>query len=83
MKFFVKFRTLGMNFVAGEVVADCVENAKRRAGELLRSRNIKRIEYAAIVESDGSESALLNVDRFNLPGVNRSVEWLTVRNRGK
>lgn len=83
MRFFVKFRTLGMNLVAGQVDADCVENAKRRAGELLLSRNIRRIEYASITDADGNDAALLNVDRFNLPGNMRMVEWLTVRNRGK
>ena len=76
MKFTVKFKTLGMTFIAGEVEADKVDNAKRRATELLEARRIKRIEYAAILAPDFTEAALLNVARYNLPI--RSVEWLTV-----
>ena len=74
MKFTVKFKTLGMTFVAGE--ADRVENAKPKATDLIERRHLKNIEYSAIVAPDGSEAALMNVDRFNRP--EHQVEWLTV-----
>lgn len=76
MKFTVKFKTLGMTLVAGEVEADRVENAKLRATDLIERRHLKNIEYSAIVATDGSEAALMNVDRFNRPA--HQVEWLTV-----
>lgn len=76
MKFSIKFKTLGMTLFAGEVEAVKVESAKPRATELLASRNVKKIDYAAILAEDGTEAALLNVARYNLPG--RQVEWLTV-----
>ena len=49
MKFTVKFKTLGMTLVAGEVEADRVENAKPKATDLIERRHLKNIEYAAIV----------------------------------
>ena len=77
MKFTIKFKTLGMTFFAGEVEADRVDNAKRRATELLVARHVKKFDYAAILAPDFTEAALLNVARYNMPG--RQVEWLTVR----
>ena len=76
MKFTVKYRTLGMTLVAGEVEADRVENAKPKATDLIERRHLKNIEYAAIVAPDGTEAALMNVARFNRP--DHQVEWLTV-----
>ena len=76
MKFTVKFKTLGMTLVAGEVEADRVENAKPKATDLLLRRNLKKVDYAAILAPDGTEAALMNVARFNRPG--HQVEWLTV-----
>ena len=76
MKFTVKFKTLGMTLVAGEAEADRVENAKPKATDLIERRHLKNIEYSAIVAPDGTESALMNVDRFNRP--DHQVEWLTV-----
>lgn len=76
MKFTVNFKTMGMNFVAGEVEADRVDNAKPKATDLLLRRNLKKVDYAAILATDGTEAALLNVARYNHPG--RQVEWLTV-----
>lgn len=76
MKFTVKFKTLGMTLVAGEVEADRVENAKPKATDLIERRHLKNIDYAVIVAPDGSEAALMNVDRFNRP--DHQVEWLTV-----
>ena len=76
MKFTVKYRTLGMTLVAGEVEADRVENAKPRATDLIERRRLKNIEYSAIIAPDGTEAALMNVERFNRPA--HQVEWLTV-----
>lgn len=76
MKFTVKFKTVGMTFVAGEVDADRVDNAKPKATDLIQRRHLKNIEYAAILAPDGTEAALMNVARFNRPG--HQVEWLTV-----
>ena len=76
MKFSIKFKTLGMTLFAGEVEAVKVESAKPRATELLAARNVKKIDYAAILDEDGNEAALLNVSRYNAPG--RCIEWLTV-----
>lgn len=76
MKFTVKFKTLGMTLVAGEAEADRVENAKSKATDLIERHHLKNIEYSAIVAPDGSEAALMNVDRFNRP--EHQVEWLTV-----
>lgn len=76
MKFTVKFKTLGMTLVAGEVEADRVENAKPKATDLIERCHLKNIDYAAILAPDFTEAALLNVARFNLPG--HQVEWLTV-----
>lgn len=76
MKFTIKFKTLGMTLVAGEVEADRVENAKDRATDLIKRRHLKHIEYGAILTPDGMEAALMNVTRFNHPV--RQVEWLTV-----
>lgn len=76
MKFTVKFKTMGMTFAAGEVDADRVDNAKSKATDLLLRRNLKKLDYAAILATDGTEAALLNVARYNRPG--RQVEWLTV-----
>ena len=76
MKFTVKFKTVGLNLVAGEVEADRVENAKPKATDLIQRRHLKNIEYAAIIAPDGTEAALMNVARFNRPG--HQVEWLTV-----
>lgn len=76
MKFTVKFKTLGMTLVAGEAEADRVENAKPKATDLIERRHLKNIDYAVIVAPDGSEAALMNVDRFNRP--DHQVEWLTV-----
>ena len=76
MKFTVKYRTLGMTLVAGEAEADRVENAKPKATDLIERRHLKNIEYSAIVAPDGTESALMNVARFNRP--DHQVEWLTV-----
>ena len=76
MKFTVKFKTVGLNLVAGEVEADRVENAKPKATDLIQRRHLKNIEYAAIIAPDGTEAALMNVARFNRPG--HLVEWLTV-----
>ena len=76
MKFTVKFKTLGMTLVAGEAETDRVENAKPKATDLIERRHLKNIEYSAIVAPDGSEAALMNVDRFNRP--EHQVEWLTV-----
>lgn len=56
MKFTVKFKTLGMTLVAGEVEADRVENAKPKATDLIERRHLKNIEYSAIVAPDGSEA---------------------------
>lgn len=76
MKFTVKFKTMGMTFVAGEVEADRVDNAKPKATDLLLRRNLKKVDYAAILAPEGTEAALLNVSRYNMPG--HQVEWLTV-----
>ena len=76
MKFTVKFKTLGMTLVAGEAEADRVENAKPKATDLIERRHLKNIEYAAILAPDGTEAALMNVERFNRPA--HQVEWLTV-----
>lgn len=76
MKFTVKFKTLGMTLVAGEAEADRVENAKPKATDLIERRHLKNIDYAVILAPDGSEAALMNVDRFNRP--EHQVEWLTV-----
>lgn len=76
MKFTVKFKTMGMTLIAGEVEADGVGNAKPKATDLLLRRKLKKVDYAAIMGPDGTEAALLNVARYNLPG--RQVEWLTV-----
>ena len=67
---------VGMTFVAGEVEADRVDNAKTKATDLLLRRNLKKVDYAAILAPDFTEAALLNVARYNLPG--HQVEWLTV-----
>ena len=76
MKFTVKFKTMGLTLVAGEVEADRVENAKPKATDLIERRRLKNIEYSAIIAPDGTEAALMNVSRFNRP--DRQVEWLTV-----
>lgn len=76
MKFTVKFKTMGMTFIAGEVETDRVDNAKTKATDLLLRRNLKKVDYAAILAPDFTEAALLNVARYNLPG--HQVEWLTV-----
>lgn len=76
MKFTVKFKTLGMTLIAGEVEADRVDNAKPKATDLLLRRNLKKVDYAAILAPDFTEAALLNVSRYNMPG--NQVEWLTV-----
>ena len=76
MKFTVKFKTMGMTFIAGEVEADRVDNVKTKATDLLLRRNLKKVDYAAILAPDFTEAALLNVARYNLPG--HQVEWLTV-----
>ena len=76
MKFTVKFKALGMTLFAGEVEADRVDSAKPKATDLLLRRNLKKVDYAAILASDFTEAALLNVARYNMPG--RQVEWLTV-----
>ncbi len=76
MKFTVKFKAVGTTFIAGEVEADRVDNAKPRATDLLLRRNLKKVEYAAILAPDFTEAALLNVVRYNMPG--HQVEWLTV-----
>lgn len=76
MKFTVKFKTLGMTLVAGEVDADRVENAKPKATYLIERRHLKNIEYSAIIAPDGTEAALMNAERFNRPA--HQVEWLTV-----
>lgn len=76
MKFTVKFKTVGLTLVAGEVEADRVDNAKPKATDLIQRRHLKNIEYAAILSPDGTEAALMNVARFNRPG--HQVEWLTV-----
>lgn len=78
MKFKVQFKTMGMTLFAGEVEAEKVDSTKTKATDLLLRRNLKHIDYAAIIAPDGSEAALLNVSRYNMPG-NR-VEWLTVHN---
>jgi len=76
MKFTVQFKTMGLTLFAGEVEADRVDNAKPRATDLLLRRNLKKVDYAAILDPEGNEAALLNVPRFNfLP---KQVEWLTV-----
>ena len=76
MKFTIKFKTMGLNLVAGEVEADRVDNAKPKATDLIQRRHLKNIEYAAILAPDGTEAALMNVARFNRP--DHQVEWLTV-----
>ena len=76
MKFTVKFKTMGLTLFAGEAEADRVENAKPKATDLIERRHLKNIEYSAIVAPDGSEAALMNVERFNRPA--HQVEWLTV-----
>ena len=76
MKFTIKFKTMGLTLFAGEVEADRVDNAKPKATDLIQRRHLKNIEYAAILAPDGTEAALMNVDRFNRPG--HQVEWLTV-----
>ena len=76
MKFTIKFKTMGMTFIAGEVEADRVDNAKTKATDLLLRRNLKKVDYAAILAPDFTEAALLNVARYNIPG--HKVEWLTV-----
>ena len=76
MKFTVKFKVLGLTLFAGEVEADRVDNAKPKATDLLLRRNLKKVDYAAILAPDLTEAALLNVARYNMPG--RQVEWLTV-----
>lgn len=76
MKFTVKFKTMGLTLFAGEVEADRVDNAKTKATDLLLRRNLKKVDYAAILAPDFTEAALLNVARYNLPG--HQVEWLTV-----
>lgn len=77
MKFTIKFKTMGLTFFAGEVEADRLDNAKSRAAELLANRNVKSIEYAAILNPDFTEAALLNTARYNMP--TRHIEWLTIR----
>jgi hypothetical protein len=67
---------MGMTFIAGEVEADRVDNAKTKATDLLLRRNLKKVDYAAILAPDFTEAALLNVARYNMPG--HQVEWLTV-----
>ena len=76
MKFTVKFKTMGLTLFAGEVEADRVDNAKPKATDLIERRHLKNIEYSAILSPDGTEAALMNVDRFNRP--DHQVEWLTV-----
>lgn len=76
MKFTIKFKTMGLTLIAGEVEADRVENAKASASDLINRRRLKNIEYAAILAPDGTEAALMNVSRFNRPG--HQIEWLTV-----
>jgi hypothetical protein len=76
MKFTIKFKTMGLTLFAGEVEADRVDNAKPKATDLLLRRNLKNIEYAAILAPDFTEAALLNVPRYNTQG--HVVEWLTV-----
>ena len=76
MKFTIKFKTMGLTLFAGEVEADRVDNAKPKATDLIERRHLKNIEYSAIVAPDGSEAALMNVERFNRP--EHQVEWLTV-----
>jgi hypothetical protein len=76
MKFTIKFKTMGLTLIAGEVEADRVDNAKPKATDLINRRRLKNIESAAILAPDGTESALMNVARFNRPG--HQVEWLTV-----
>lgn len=53
-----------------------MDNAKPKATDLLLRRNLKKVDYAAILAPDFTEAALLNVARYNLPG--HQVEWLTV-----
>lgn len=75
MVFAIKYRTMGMSLVAGVAEGDSVASVKRRAAELITIRNIRQLEYAAIMSPDGHEAALLNVDRYNHDHL---VEWLTV-----
>lgn len=76
MVFTIKYKTMGMSLVAGVAEGDSVASVKRRAAELITIRKIKQIEYAAIMSPEGTEAALLNVDRYNQP--DHLVEWLTV-----
>jgi hypothetical protein len=66
---------MGLAMFAGEVEADRVENAKPKATDLLLRRNLKKVDYAAILAPDSTEAALLNVSRYNQDHL---VEWLTV-----
>lgn len=76
MQFTVKFSTLGMNLVAGQVEASSVDNSKHAATDLLIRRNIKSLDSASIVDSTGKECAVLNVGAYKRA---RIVEWLTIR----
>lgn len=76
MKYTVMFKTMGMSLVAGEFESSLVGNAKAIATDLLLRRNLKKVDYAAILASDTTEVALLNVTKYNLPS--HQVEWLTV-----
>lgn len=75
MKFTIQFKTMGMTLYAGQVEAVRVDSAKTGAADLLLRRNVKQLDYAAILAPDGTEAALLNVSRYN---TGHTVEWLTV-----
>lgn len=75
MKFTIQYKALGMTLCAGEVEAVKVDSAKARAAELLKLRHLKKVDYAAILDENGHEAALLHVARYNM---DHSVEWLTV-----
>lgn len=74
--FSVHFKTLGNKLCAGEFQATSVDFGKEKATQLLLNRKIRRLEGAEILDAEGKQAAVLNLQKFLMSGI---YEWVTIR----